>query len=50
MSLSSVVDRLVVVPRQLIGSGVCSPALTICPPSGFMKQRSLGFSASIYSS
>ena len=26
-------DRLMVVPRQLIGSGVCSPASTICPPS-----------------
>ena len=50
MSLSSVVGRLVVVPRQLIGSGVCSPASTICPPSSFMKQHSFGFSASIYSS
>ena len=50
MSLSSVVGRLVVVPRQLIGSGVCSPASTICSPSSFMKQRSFGFSASIYSS
>ena len=33
MSHSSVSDRLVVVPRQLLGSGVCSPASTICPPS-----------------
>ena len=47
MSLSSVSDRLVVVPRQFIGSGVCSPASTICPPSHVMKQRSFGFSASI---
>ena len=47
MSLSSVVDRLMVVPSQLIGSGVCSPASTICPPSSFMKQHPFGFSASI---
>ena len=40
-------DRLMVVPRQLIGSGVCSPASTICPPSRVRKQRSFGFSASI---
>ena len=40
----------VVVPRQLIGSGVCSPASTICSPSSFMKQCSFGFSASVYSS
>ena len=50
MSLSSVVGRLVVVPRQLLGSGVCSPASTICPPYSFMKQRPFGFSASVYSS
>ena len=50
MSLSSVVGRLVVVPHQLLGSGVCSPASTICPPSSFMKQLSFGFSASVYSS
>ena len=50
MSLRSVVGRLVVVLRQLIGSGVCSPASTICPPSSFMKQRSFGFSASTYGS
>ena len=47
MSLSSVSDRLVVVLRQLLGSGVCSPASTICPPSRVLKQRSFGFSASI---
>ena len=42
MSLSSVRVRFVVLPCQLVGSGVCSPALTICPPSSVMKQRSLG--------
>ena len=47
MSLSSVSDRFVVLPHQLVGSGVCSPALTICPPSSVMKQRSFGFSASL---
>ena len=46
MSLSSVSDRFVVLPRQLVGSGVCSPASTNCPPSNVMKQRSFGFSAS----
>ena len=45
--LSSVSDRLMVVLRQLIGSGVCSPASTICPPPRVMKQRSFGFSALI---
>ena len=49
MCLGSVVDRLMVVPHQLIGSGVCSPASTICPP-GFMRQRFFWFSASVYSS
>ena len=46
MSLSSVSDHSVVLPRQLVGSGVCSPASTICPPSSVMKPRSFGFSAS----
>ena len=46
MSLSSVSDCFVVLPRQLVGSGVCSPASTICPPSSVMMQRSFGFSAS----
>ena len=46
MSLSTVSDRFVVLPRQLVGSGVCSPASTMCPPSSVMKQRSFGFSAS----
>ena len=45
--LSSVSDRFVVVPCQLVGSGVCSPASTICPPSRVMKQHSFGFSASL---
>ena len=45
MSLSSVSDRFVVLPRQLVGSGVCSPASTICPR--VLKQRSFRFSASI---
>ena len=36
-----------VLPGQLVGSGVCSPASTICPPSRVMKQRSFGFSASL---
>ena len=47
MSLSSVSDRFVVLPRQLVGSGVCSPASTICPPSSVVKQSSFGFSASV---
>ena len=46
MSLSSVSARFVVLPRQLVGSGVCSPASTICPPS-IVKQSSFGFSASV---
>ena len=50
MSLSSVNDRFVVLPRQLVGSGLCSPASTICPPSSVMKQRSFGFSASFFAS
>ena len=46
MSLSSVNDRFVVVPRQLVGLGGCSPASPNCPPR-VMKQRSFGFSASL---
>ena len=45
MSLSSGSDRFVVLPRQWVVSGVCSPASAICPPSSVMKQRSFGFSA-----
>ena len=47
MSLSSVSDRFMVLPRQWVGSGVCSPASTICPPSIVVKQSSFGFSASV---
>ena len=47
MSLSSVSDRFVVVPRQLVGLGGCSPASPNCPPSRVRKQRSFGFSASL---
>ena len=47
MSLSSVSDRFVVLLRQLVGSGVCSPASTICPPSSVVMQSSFGFSASV---
>ena len=50
LSLSSVVGCLVVVPLQLLGSGVCSSTSPICPPSSFRRQRSFGFSASVYSS
>ena len=47
MSLSSVGDRFVVVPRQFVGLGGCSPASPNCPPSRIRKQRSFGFSASL---
>ena len=47
MSLSSVSDHFVVVPRQLVGLGGCSPALPNCPPSRFRRQRSFGFSVSL---
>ena len=47
MSLSSVSDRFVVVPRQLVGIGGCSPASPNCPPSHVRRQRSFGFSASL---
>ena len=46
MSLSSVSDRFVVVPCQLVGLGGCSPASPSCPPR-VRKQRSSGFSASL---
>ena len=35
----------VVLPRQLVGSGVCSPASPICPTSSVMKRSSFGLSA-----
>ena len=47
MSLSSVSDRFVVVPRRLVGLGGCSPASPNCPPSRVRRQRSFGFSASL---
>ena len=47
MSLSSVSVRFVELPHQLVGSGVCSPASTICPPSSVVMQSSFGFSASV---
>ena len=47
MSFSSVGDRFVVVPRQLVGLGGCSPASPNCPPSRVRRQRSFGFSASL---
>ena len=47
VSLSSVSDRFVVVPRQLVGLEGCSPASPNCPPSCVRKQRSFGFSASL---
>ena len=37
----------VVLPRQLVGSGVCSPASPICPTSSVMKRSSFGLSASV---
>ena len=37
----------VVLPRQLVGSGVCSPASPICPTSSVVKRSSFGLSASV---
>ena len=47
LSLSSVSDCLVVVPRQLVGLGGWSPASPNCPPSRVRKQRFFRFSASL---
>ena len=47
LSLGSVSDCLVVVPRQLVGLGRCSPTSPNCPPSCVRKQRSFGSSASL---
>ena len=47
LSLSSVSDCFVVVPRQLVGLGGCSPASPNCPPSRVRRQRSFGFSATL---
>ena len=38
-------DCFVVLPCQLVGSGVCSPASTICPTSSVVKRSSFGLSA-----
>ena len=38
----------VVLPRQLVGSGVCSPALPICPTSSVLKRSSFKISASVF--
>ena len=40
----------VVLPRQLVGSGVCSLASPICPTSSFLKWSSFGISASVFAS
>ena len=40
----------VVLPRQLVGSGVCSPASPICPTSSVLKRSSFGISASVFTS
>ena len=37
----------VVLPCQLVGSGVCSPASTICSTSSVVKRSSFGLSASV---
>ena len=38
----------VVLPRQLVGSGVYSPASPICPTSSVLKRCSFGISASVF--
>ena len=50
--VSSVESRLcecpfMVLPRQLVGSGVCSPASPNCPYSSVVKRSSFGLSASV---
>ena len=40
----------VVLPCQLVGSGVYSPASPICPTSSFLKRSSFGISASVFAS
>ena len=39
-----------VLPRQLVGSGVYSPASSICPTSNVLRQSSFGISASGFAS
>ena len=41
---------LVVLPRQLVGSGVYSPASPICPTSSVLRRSSFGISASVFAS
>ena len=38
----------VVLPRQLVGSGVYSPASPICPTSSVLRRSSFGISASVF--
>ena len=40
----------VVLPRQLVGSGVYSPASPVCPTSSVLKRCSFGISASVFTS
>ena len=40
----------VVLPLQLVGSGVYSPASPICPTSSVLKRCSFGISASVFAS
>ena len=40
----------VVLPRQLVGSGVYSPASPNCPTSSVLKLSSFGISASVFAS
>ena len=49
LSLSSV-SVFVVLPRQLVGSGVYSPASSICPTSGVLKRSSFGIAAWVFAS
>ena len=39
-----------VLPRQLVGSGVYSPASPICPTSSVLRRSSFGISASVFAS
>ena len=55
MLVSSVESHLceclfMVLPRQLVGSGVYSPASPICPTSSVLKRCSFGISASVFAS
>ena len=53
--ISSVESQLcerpfVMLPRQLVGSGVSSPASPICPTSSVLRRSSFGISASVFAS